>query len=117
PLRESSEAAKSTYKLDSLACRLPCRAPIKWFCRPLASRKEPGHEVDGGDGHADPEKNTCEYPLRAAFAEGEGQAGHHDCDQRKATSDGAGERLLQDADRVLPRGGSLGEGRCRQQQA
>src|SRR5260370_10796847 len=117
PLRESSEAAKSTYKLGSLVCRLPCRAPIKWFCRPLTSGKKPGHKVDGGDGHANPEENTCEHSFRASFSEGKGQAGYHDCDQGEATGAGAGERLLQDADRVLPRGGTLGEGRCRQEQS
>src|SRR6267143_2735146 len=117
PLRELSEAAKSTYKLGSLACRLPCPAPVRWICLPLASRKEPCHEVDGGDGHANPEENTSEHSLRAAFAEGEGKAGDHDCYQREATRNGACERLLQDADRVLPRGGTLGEGRCRKQQA
>src|SRR5229473_5283456 len=117
PLRELSEAAKSTYKLGSLVCRLPCRAPIKWFCRPLASRKKPGHEVDRGDGHANPEENTCKHSLRASFSKGEGQARYHDGDQGEAAGDRAGERLLEDADRVLPRGGTLGEGRCRQEQA
>src|SRR5437016_3650598 len=117
PLRELLGAAKSTYKLGSLACRLPCRAPVRWICRPVASRKEPSHEVDGGDGHTNPEEDTCEHSLRAAFSEGEGQAGYHNCNKGKTASDGAGERLLQDADRVLPRGGTLSEGRCRQQQA
>src|SRR5208282_5810606 len=116
PLRELSEAAKSACKLGSLACCLACRAPVRWICRPLVSRKKPGHEVNSGDGHANPEENTCEHSLRAAFAEGEGQAGHHDCDQREATRDSAGECLLQNADGVLPRGGTLGEGWCCQQQ-
>src|SRR5258708_38098110 len=116
-LRVWSEASKSTYKLGSFVCRSPCRAPIKWFCRPLASRKKPGHEVDGGDGHANPEENTCEHSFRASFSEGKRQAGYHDCDQGEATGDGAGERLLQDADRVLPRSGTLADGRCRQAHA
>src|SRR5260370_26206177 len=87
PLRESSEAAKSTYKLGSLACRLPCRAPIKWFCRPLASRKKPGHEVDGGDGHSNPEQYTCKHSFRTSFSQGKGQAPDPPCNQGEATRD------------------------------
>src|SRR6266478_4610628 len=48
---------------------MPCS--IQMVCPPLASRKKPGHEVDGGDGHANPEENPCEHSLRAAFSEGE----------------------------------------------
>jgi hypothetical protein len=36
------------------------------------SRKQPGHEVDGGDGHADAEENAGQDALRSPFAKGEG---------------------------------------------
>src|SRR5713101_7170283 len=70
--------------------------------RSLVSRKEPSHEVDGGDGHADTEEHAREYTLRTAFPKGEGQSGDDDGDKREPSGDGAGEGLLQYIDRVLP---------------
>src|SRR5205823_2464799 len=67
------------------------------------SRKEPGEEVDSGDGHADAEKHACEHSLRAAFSEGEREAGYHDGHQGKAAGDGAGKRGLQHVNGVFPR--------------
>src|SRR5579859_4277627 len=77
------------------------------------SRKEPGHEVDGGDSHSHSEENAGEDTFRAAFAERESQTGYDDCNERKAACDCAGEGLLEDAHGVLPRRGASGlrEGR------
>src|SRR6516225_1254034 len=92
--RESLRAAKSICKLDSLACCLPSRAPLKTSCQTLISRKEPGQEVDCGDGHANAKEDASEDPLGAAFAEGECQARHHDRHQGKTAGNRAGEGLL-----------------------
>src|SRR6267378_3028846 len=89
------------------------RSPNARF-RSLCSRKEPSHEVDGGDGHANAEENSGEDAFRAAFAEGEGEAGDDNRDEGEPARDGAGERLLEDTDGVLPgrSAGRLGECRC-----
>src|SRR6267143_623780 len=71
------------------------------FRNPI-SRKEPGHEVDGGDSHSHSEENAGEDTLRAAFAKCESQTGHDYCNERKAARDCAGEGLLEDAYCVLP---------------
>src|SRR6266853_5701408 len=75
------------------------------------ARKKPRQEIHRRDGHADAEEHAGKYTLRAAFTEGEGEAGHDNGNERKAASDGAGEGLLQHANGVFPRGSSLGEGR------
>src|SRR3981189_1442797 len=89
------------------------RSPNARF-RSLVSRKEPSHEVDGGDGHANAEENAGEDTFRSAFTEGEGEPGDDNGDERKPARDGAGERLLEDTDGVLPgrSAGRLGECRC-----
>jgi predicted permease len=89
---------KSTYKLGLLACRLSCHSPARGFRLPLASRKEPCEEVDGGDGHANPKDDTGEDSLGNTFAKCEGQAGYDDCDQGETAGNGARERLLQHID-------------------
>src|SRR6266481_8377885 len=67
------------------------------------SRKEPSYEIDGGEGHAHTEENAGENAFRAAFAEGEGESGDDNRDERKSARDGAGERLLENAHGVFPR--------------
>src|SRR5579871_4325491 len=66
------------------------------------SRKKPGHEIDGGDGHAHAKKDAGEDTFRTAFPEGEGQAGDDDGDEGETARDGTGERLLQNVDGVFP---------------
>src|SRR5260221_6957315 len=66
------------------------------------SGKEPRHEVDGSDRHADAKQNPGEDTLRAAFAESEGQPGDDNCDQGQSAGDRAGESLFQNDDRLLP---------------
>src|SRR5713226_13020 len=82
--------------------------------RNAVSRKEPGHEVDGGDSHANAKENAGEDTFRTAFAEGEGESGNNDCDERKPACDSAGERLLENTHGVLPgrSAGGLSERRC-----
>src|SRR6266853_3384347 len=75
------------------------------------ARKKPRQEIHRRDSHSDAEEHTGKHTLRAAFTEGEGEAGHDNGNERKAASDGAGESLLQHANCVFPRGSSLGEGR------
>src|SRR5580658_5335476 len=75
-----------------------------------AARKEPRQEIHGRDGHSDTKQHTGKHALRTAFAEGEGETGDDNGNERKAASDGAGERLLQHADGVFPwRSSRLGE--------
>src|ERR1700693_694136 len=77
------------------------------------TRKQPRQEIHRGDGHANAKQNPGKHPLRAAFTEGKGEASHDDGDEREGASDGAGEGLLQHADRVFPGGSSLRErGSC-----
>src|SRR6266436_1376673 len=87
--------------------------------RRAVSRKEPSHEVDGGDGHSHAKENAGEDTLRATFTEGEGEAGDDNCDERKPARDGAGERLLEDTHGVLPwrSSGRLGECGCGEEEA
>src|SRR5713226_6554144 len=73
--------------------------------------KKPRQEIHRRDSHSDTEEHTGKHTLRAAFTEGEGEAGHDNGNEREAASDGAGESLLQHANGVFPRGSSLGEGR------
>src|SRR5450755_1529285 len=84
------------------SCICHKRSCIARFRLP-ASRKEPSHEVDGGDGHANAEKNAGKYAFRSTFAKGEGESGDDNRDERKPARDGAGERLLENANGVLPR--------------
>src|ERR1700746_1271006 len=71
--------------------------------------KEPRHEVDGSDRHANAEEDPGEDTLRAAFTEGESQPGYNNGDEGQSAGDGAGESLLQDVDGVLPGGVRLGK--------
>src|SRR5215467_15312579 len=66
------------------------------------SGEEPGHEVDGSDGHADTEKNAGQHTLRTAFSECECEPGDDDGHERKPAGDCARKRLLQHADGVFP---------------
>src|SRR5579859_3764429 len=77
-----------------------CVMAISWFHQ--TSREQPCQEVDGGDRHANTEKNTGKHALRASLAKGEGQTGDDDRDEGQSAGDGAGESLLQDVDGVLP---------------
>src|ERR1700691_3286611 len=77
--------------------------------------KKPRQEINCGDGHSDAEEHTGKHTLRAAFTEGECEAGHDNGNERKAASDGAGESLLQHANGVFPWGSSLSEGRSGEQ--
>jgi hypothetical protein len=79
------------------------------------ARKKPRQEIHCGDGHADAEEHAGKYTLRAAFTEGEGEAGHDNGNERKTASDGAGESLLQHANCVFPWGSSLSEGWSREE--
>src|SRR5260370_12247700 len=99
---ELSGAEKLTCRLCSRAEHWAWHSPVGEFFLRLNSRKKPSHEVDGGDSHADAEQHSDEYSLRPAFAQREGQARNHDCDERKAACDSAGERLHQDVYCVLP---------------
>src|SRR6266576_1335337 len=76
-------------------------SPNARFSGPI-SRKEPSHEVDGGDGHANAEENAGENTLRATFAESERESGDDYRDERKPARDGARERLLENTHGVLP---------------
>ena len=62
-----SGAVKSTDKLCSPAWRSALLAPDRKCGLIPASRKEPGHEVHGGDGHANTEQDSGKDPLRPAF--------------------------------------------------
>src|SRR6267378_5731807 len=93
---ELSGAEKLTCRLCSLAEHWAWRSPVRELFLLRNSRKKPSHEVDGGDCHAHPEQHAGEDSFRAAFAKRESQAGNHDCDERKAACDSAGERLHQD---------------------
>src|SRR6266403_5744297 len=88
------------HQIDS-SCVCHKRSRIARFRR-LVSRKEPSHEVDGGDGHAHAEQNAGEYTLRTAFPKGKGQPRDDNGDKREPSGDCAGEGLLQYVDRVLP---------------
>src|SRR5882757_2376131 len=86
PLRaQNGERARerSVYEVDSSS--IHALSPSRR--RQLAGEK-PGEEVDRGDGHADAEEHTSEHTFRAAFPEGEGQAGNDDGHKRKAASNG-----------------------------
>src|ERR1039457_7460309 len=85
---------------------------LLWDVRDSVAGKKPRQEIHCGDGHTDAEEHAGKYTLRAAFTEGEGEAGHDNGNERKAASDGAGEGGLKYADGVFPRRSSrLGEGR------
>src|SRR6266853_5795816 len=84
---------------------------LLWDVRDSVAGKKPRQEVHCGDGHADAEEHAGKCTLRAAFTEGEGEAGHDNGNERKAASDGAGESLLQHANGVFPWRTSLSEGR------
>src|SRR5579884_1208047 len=73
------------------------------------SWKEPGEKVDGGNGHADAEEDAGKDALRTAFAERECQTGDDDRDEGESARNRAGERLLQDVNRVFPRRRALSE--------
>src|SRR5271156_2657706 len=68
----------------------------------LAAGEKPGQKIHRCDSHANAEEHAGENAFRAAFAEGEGEAGHDDGHEREAASDGAGERCLEYADGVFP---------------
>src|ERR1700730_6026325 len=68
-------------------------------------REEPGHEVHGGDRHADAKEYAGEYELRTALAESAREARYDNRDKRKSAGDGAREGLLQDTHSVFPGGG------------
>src|SRR6266849_2202799 len=93
-------------------------APVSPDSEGHASRKEPSHEVDGGDSHAHAEENAGEDAFRAAFAEGEGESGDDNRDEGQPARDGAGECLLENANGVFPgrSTGRLSEDRCREEQ-
>src|SRR6266849_2817050 len=55
--------------------------------RMLGGGKEPGHEIDGADGHADAEDDAGESSLTAAFPKRENQAGNDDRHKGKARRD------------------------------
>ena len=67
------------------------------------SGKQPSHEVDCGDGHADTEQHTGKDSLRSAFTKSESQTCDDNGHEREAASDGGLERLHQNVDGVLPR--------------
>src|SRR6516162_32716 len=67
------------------------------------SRKEPRHEVDRPNSHADTEDYASERALGGAFAEGKHQAANDDCDQGESSGDGARKGCLQDLDCGVPR--------------
>jgi hypothetical protein len=75
------------------------------------ARKKPRQKIHCGDGHSDTEEHTGKHTLRAAFSEGEGKARHYNGNEGEAASDGAGESLLQHANRVFPWGSALSENR------
>jgi hypothetical protein len=52
--------------------------------RDSVARKKPRQEIHCGDGHANAEEHAGKYTLRAAFTEGEGEAGHDNGNQREA---------------------------------
>src|SRR6266853_227694 len=83
---------------------------LLWDVRDSVAGKKPRQEIHRRDSHSDAEEHTGKHPLRAAFTEGEGEAGHDNGNERKAASDGAGESLLQHANCVFPWGSSLSEG-------
>src|SRR2546429_7399634 len=68
-----SVVVRSTDKLCSPVCRSALLAPVRECSLIPVSRKEPGHEVHCGDGHADAKEHTGKDSFRAAFAKGEGQ--------------------------------------------
>src|SRR5580704_2421311 len=72
--------------------------------RESVAGKQPREKVHGGDGHTDTEQNAREYAFRATFTKGESKTGHHDCNEREPTRDGAGERRHENVDGVLPGG-------------
>src|ERR1700688_3183572 len=96
------------HSVDSSCFR---HAVLLWDVRDSVTGKKPRQEIHCRDGHSDAEEHTGKHTLRAAFTEGEGEAGHDNGNEREAASDGAGEGLLQHANGVFPRGSSLGEGR------
>src|SRR5271154_6726328 len=75
-----------------------------WDQRVSSTRKEPGQEVHGCDGHPDAEQHSGQNALRPAFTEGEGEAGHDDRDKRESARNGACKRRLKDVDGALPGG-------------
>src|ERR1043166_9241963 len=66
------------------------------------SGEEPGQKIHCGYGHSDAEENASEDPLRSAFAKRESEAGHHTRDEGESARDGAGKRLLENVNGVLP---------------
>src|SRR5271156_4444021 len=92
-----------------------CHVPPLRDVRDSVARKKPRQEIHCGDGHADAEEHSGKYTFRAAFTEGECEAGHDNGNEGEAASDGAGESLLQHANGVFPWGGSLSEGRSREE--
>src|ERR1700687_2001773 len=84
---------------------------LLWDVRDSVAGEKPPPEIHCGDGHADAEEHTGKHTLRAAFTEGEGEAGHDNGNKREAASNGAGEGLLKHANGVFPWRSSLSEGR------
>src|ERR1039458_4911369 len=82
---------------------------LLWEVRDSVAGEKPRQEIHRRDSHADAEEHTGKHTLRAAFTEGEGEAGHDNGNEREAASDGAGESLLQYANGVFPGGSSLRE--------
>src|SRR5258708_26501908 len=76
---------------------------LLWDVRDSVAGKKPRQEIHRRDSHSDAEEHTGKHTLRAAFAEGEGEAGDDNGNEREAASDGAGEGRLKYADGVFPR--------------
>src|SRR5262249_2861158 len=87
---------------SDLCTGLILRCCVTAFLSIPRSGKEPGHEVAGGDGHADTEENAREHALRAAFTEGKGEPRDDNRHEGKPASDRARKGLLQYVDRVFP---------------
>jgi hypothetical protein len=64
--------------------------------------EEPGHKVDGTDGHADAEDHAGEGAFGPAFSESKHEASYHDGDEREARGDRASEGRLQDLHGLRP---------------
>jgi hypothetical protein len=82
---------------------------LLWNLRDSVPWEKPRKEIHRRDGHADTKEHAGEDALRAAFTEGECEAGYDDGNEREAASDGAGEGRHQNVDSVFPGGRALRE--------
>ena len=73
------------------------------------SCKQPRQEIRRAHRHPQAENDAGERLLTAAFPEGEHQPADDNRDQRQASRERAGERLLQHVHGVQPRADALGE--------